>query len=86
MIYLTGRLLKTESLPARDSFPPSGLVTVLAGDDTLRLVADQESFDQLAPLERDAEITVRLGWRKLSMRDYGGKGNAYRLRITEVIR
>ncbi len=85
MLTLTGRILDVSELPGREDFPPTFLVKLLDGHEPLNLVASKEVYEQLAPLGEGHEVSVRLSWRLLKLRELGGSGNAYRLRIVGVV-
>lgn len=85
MISLIGRFIAASELPPNEGFPPNYSVKLLVGHEPLNLVTSREVFDQLAPLAEDTEVKLVLGWRLVKLRELGGKGNAYRLRILEVL-
>lgn len=86
MLFLKAKYLEARQLPASDPYPPSTLVSVLAGTDTLNLIAKQGVSDELAAIEPFSEVLLELRWRRVDLASFGGtgKGKAYRLSIVRV--
>lgn len=87
MLTLNAKYLEARELPASDPYPPSALVSVLAGSDTLNLIAPHAMLDRLAELNPLDEVSFELRWRRLDLASLGGsgRGKAYRLRIVELL-
>lgn len=86
-MYLNAKFLEARSLPAADPYPPSTLVVLLAGTETINLIGPQELFAQFDQVEQFAEVLVEVRWRKIDLERLGGsgKGNAYRLKALKLI-
>jgi hypothetical protein len=84
MLLLKAKFLEARELPAADPYPPSVLVAVLAGTDTLHLVARRDLLGALQELEPFTEVAFRLRWRRIDLSSLGGtgRGKAYRLSIS----
>jgi len=86
-LLLSCRLVKAEEIPAKAESgftEPLRLVSVLADDDVLKLVADAEAFDALRDMPQLAELLLELRQSKVSLANLGGRGTAYRLRVIGV--
>lgn len=66
MLTLTAKFLEARELPAQEPYPPSCLVSLLAGTDTLHLIANREVFDQLEGTEPFSDVLLELGFRQLN--------------------
>lgn len=86
MLVLQAKFLAASELDARDPYPPSFLVTLLDGEDTIRLVTDRETFDQLEGTEQFADLFCELRWRKFTLPSDGQeRGKAYKLRLIRLL-
>lgn len=87
MLKLSAMFLEARELPASDPYPPSCLVSVLAGIETLHLIAKHELLSQLEELERNDEVELELRFRRIALGSLGGtgKGNAYRLSVSRIL-
>jgi hypothetical protein len=87
MLTLKAKFLEARDLPASEPYPPSVLVTVLAGTETLNLVARPEALADLAGVEQFTDVSFELRWKRVDLAALGGtgRGKAYRLSITRVI-
>ena len=83
MLILKAKFLKASELDARDPYPPSYLVALLDGEDTLRLVTDRETFDQLDGVEHLTDVIAELRWRRMDLGREQGK--AYKLRLIRLL-
>lgn len=88
MLLLKAKYLEKKNLPAKGDFPPSVLVSLLDGTETLHLIGREEELDeQLADLGQFADVVVELRQRRIDLASLGGdgKGKAYRLSIVRVV-
>ncbi len=87
MLILKAKYLDARELPAREPYPPSCLVSVLSGTETLHLMANHEVLEELAQLEEFTEVAFELRSKQLRLESFGGsgKGNAYRLSIRRLL-
>lgn len=87
-VQVTANLLKVWSLPAR---PPYDRDTHLArlydedSGDVVTLVCDEECVGALNLVAKNAPVTLEATTRQVDLTSLGGKGKAYRLRVTAVI-
>jgi len=88
MLVGTFTLLTVKELPAKDSFPPSLLVSVFDEESgsAITIFGREGARDDLLALPPLATVSLRLQWRAVDLRQLGGKGTAYRLQVTEVIK
>ncbi len=86
MLFLNAKILEVRELPANEPFPPSCLVSVLDGTQTLNLIAPYELLSVLRAAEPFADAQFELRWKQVDLSSFGGtgKGKAYRLSITSV--
>lgn len=84
MLTLKAKLLEVKELPAKDPYPPSCLVAVLAGTETLHLLGRHELVSQLGGLDPFSDVSFELRWRRIDLATLGGKGKAYRLSIQQL--
>lgn len=86
MLVLKAKFLAASELDAREPYPPSFLVTLLDGEDTIRLVTDRETFDQLEGTQQFTDVVCELRWRQLRLPPGGQeRGNAYKLRLIRLL-
>lgn len=85
MLLLQSKYLESVELAATEKFPASALITVLAGTDTMRLIAKHEVLAQLEDVEPFVDLTLELRARQLDLATLGGRGKAYRLSIIRII-
>lgn len=87
MLTLKAKFLEARELPASEPYPPSVLISVLAGTETLNLVARPEVLADLADAEQFADLSFELRWKRVDLAALGGtgRGKAYRLSITRVV-
>lgn len=87
MLILKAKFLEARELPASDPYPPSVLVSILAGTDTLHLIARHELLPDLAEVEPFADLAFELRWKRIDLAALGGsgKGKAYRLSVTRLL-
>lgn len=86
-MYLNAKFLEARQLPAAEPYPPSTLVTLLAGTETINLVGGEELFSQLEQVKQFTQVLMEVRWRKLDLASLGGsgKGNAYRLKALRLV-
>jgi hypothetical protein len=86
MLTLDAKLLEIRELPGSDPFPPSCLLTVLAGSQTLNLVGRHELLKELEGFDAFDDLRLELKWRVVDLQSLGGtgKGKAYRLSVRSV--
>ena len=86
MLLLKAKLLESRELPANEPYPPSCLVSVLAGTETLNLVGRPDLLTQLEQISEFEEVVFELRWRKVDLAALGGtgRGKAYRLSIVRL--
>lgn len=85
MMYIKARLLEVKELPEREPYPRSFLVSLLDGAEPITLVATQEAASALWGLEELEEVTLEASARQVDLKQLGGKGKAYRLRIERLV-
>lgn len=87
MMYLVAKFLEARPLPAADPYPPSTLVVLLAGTETINLIGPEELFSQFDQIKQFTQILMEVRWRKLDLASFGGsgKGNAYRLKALRLV-
>lgn len=87
MLYLNAKFLEARQLPAADPYPPSTLVTLLSGTETINLVGREDLAQQLEQVKQFTQVVMEIGWRKIDLASLGGsgKGNAYRLRVVRLV-
>lgn len=88
MLYLKSKFLEARELEASDQFPASTLVSVLAGTDTLHLIAREEALGAaLDGLEPFSDLVLELRYRKLDLASIApnARGKAYRLSIARIV-
>lgn len=76
------KLLEASELPARESYPPSYLISVYdENGGELKLMATEEVFRSLQKADRFTDVALVLRWRRLDLASLGGsgRGKAYRL-------
>lgn len=88
MLYLQAKYLESRDLPLQGDYPPSTLVTVLDGTETLSLVGRTDTLaEQVADLEPFRDVMLELRHRKVDLASFGGsgKGKAYRLSVVRIV-
>lgn len=86
-VQVTANLLKVWTLPAR---PPYDRDTHLArlydeaSGDVVTLVCDEACVGALKLASTNTPITLEASARQIDLTSIGGKGKAYRLRVTAV--
>lgn len=87
MLLLKAKFLEARELPASEPYPPSALVSLLAGTDTMHLTARPDVLPTLQGVEQFADVTFELRWRKIDLAALGGdgRGKAYRLSVVRLI-
>lgn len=88
MLYLDKvKYLEARELPAREPYPASAIVTVLAGTETLNLVGKHDLLEDLADVEPFANVSFELRHKRVALSSLGanGKGNVYRLSIVRLL-
>ena len=87
MLLLKAKFLEARALPAQEPYPPSCLVSVLAGTETRNLVAKPELMKGLNALEPFSEVWLELRDKQVRLEQFGGsgKGNAYRLSVVRIV-
>lgn len=86
MLFLNAKILEVRELPANEPFPPSCLVSILDGTQTLNLIGSQELLSTLKQLEPFTDVQFELRWKLVDLASLGGsgRGKAYRLSIKTV--
>jgi hypothetical protein len=74
MLYLYAKYLDARQLPAKEPYPPSSLVSVLAGTETMHLMADRDVYEALKDLDQFADVTLELRSKQLRLESFGGTG------------
>lgn len=87
MMFINGKFLEARQLPAAEPYPPSTLIALLVGTETINLVGGEELFSQIKQLNQFAQVLVEVRWRKLDLASFGGsgKGNVYRLKAMRLV-
>lgn len=88
VLLLTAKFLEMRELPASDPYPPSALVTVLAGTETLHLIGRRELLNQLEAVESFETVAFELRYRRIDLASISNgatKGKAYRLSIVRAL-
>lgn len=87
-VQVTANLLKVWTLPAR---PPYDRDTHLArlydedSGDVVTLVCDEECVGALRLASPNTPMTLEASARQIDLASIGGRGKAYRLRVTAVM-
>jgi len=86
-IQLTARLLKLATLPANPPYGETYLATLYQEDsgDVISVVCDEACIGALRLAASDTPLTFEASARQVDLRTMGGKGKAYRLRLTSVL-
>ena len=86
MLFCKCKFLEARELPAKDPYPPSYLISVLADRETRNYIAKQEAFQQLEGLEPFSDVLLELSDKLVRLEQFGsGKGNAYRHSVIRVL-
>ena len=87
MLLLKAKFIEARELPAQEPYPPSCLVSVLAGTETRNLVAKPELLEQLQAIDNLKEVWFELRDKQVRLEQFGGsgKGNAYRLSVVRIV-
>jgi hypothetical protein len=88
MLLLKAKYLEKKTLPAKGDFPPSVLISLLDGTETLHLIGREDVLnEQLADTQQFADVVVELRSRRIDLASIGegGKGKAYRLSVVGVV-
>ncbi len=87
MLFCKCKFLEARELPAKDPYPPSYLISVLADRETRNYIAKQEVFQQLEALEPFTDVLLELSDKLVRLEQFGGtgKGNAYRHSVIRVL-
>lgn len=87
MMVLNAKFLEAKQLPARDPYPPSTLLTLLADSETISLVGPEELYAQVAEVKELTPLWLELAWRKFDLGSLGvsQKGPAYKLRAVQLV-
>lgn len=87
MLFCKCKFLEARELPAKDPYPQSYLISVLADRETRNYIAKQEVFQQLEGLEPFSDVLLELSDKLVRLEQFGGtgKGNAYRHSVMRVL-
>lgn len=86
-VQLTANLLKLRTLPARPPYDRDAHLATLYDEDSgdvVTLICDEECVGALKLVAQNTPVTLEASTRQVDLTSLGGKGKAYRLRVTAV--